>query len=273
MARARNIKPGFFTHEQMAENDPLGRLLFLGLTTIADFKGDLEWRPKRIKIQLLPYDECNTELLAINLDKSGFVRFYSDGEKIYLHVVNFEKHQNPHKNEREAGSEIPAYTEEMRQAIDLNTLAIKTEEIAINLDKDGTAPADSLIPHPDSLIPDSLKKPFAETDKSVPAVRTPKAEFNYSTSQFENLSVDMLAAWRDAFPAIDVRQEIAKAKAWLLANPKNRKSNIDRFLTNWLTRAQDNAPRVQHENHQRASGKPNIDWDDTSWADGLGEAL
>lgn len=153
MARARNIKPGFFTHEQMAENDPLGRLLFLGLTTIADYKGELEWRPKRIKIQLLPYDECDIGKLAINLDKSGFVRFYSDGDKIYLKIVNFDKHQNPHKNEREAGSEIPNYSDEMRQAIDIKALTIIRDLSGSDQDKDGTAPADSLIPYPSSLIP------------------------------------------------------------------------------------------------------------------------
>jgi hypothetical protein len=48
--------------------------------------------------------------------------------------------------------------------------------------------------------------------------------------------------WGTAFPAVDVQSELAKAAAWLLANPKNQKSNYARFLTNWLTRAQDRAP-------------------------------
>lgn len=151
MARSRNIKPGFFTHEQMAENEPLGRLLFLGLTTIADYRGNLEWRPKRIKVQLLPYDDASLDSLAINLDRSGFVRFYSDGSKIYLNIVNFAKHQNPHKNERTAGTTIPEFTEEMRQLIDLEALAIIRDYSRSNRVKDGTAPADSL-----NLIPDSL---------------------------------------------------------------------------------------------------------------------
>ena len=57
MARARNIKPALFTNDTLAENDALGRLLFIGLWTIADFKGDVEWRPKRVKAQVLPYDD------------------------------------------------------------------------------------------------------------------------------------------------------------------------------------------------------------------------
>ena len=163
MARSRNIKPGFFTNEDLAENDPLGRLLFAGLWTIADYRGNIEWRPKRIKAQILPYDDCDIHRLTINLDKSGFVRFYSDGEKIYLHICNFAEHQNPHKNEREKGSDIPEYTETMRQAVDLKGLTIIPDKIAINPDKNGTAPADSL-----KLIPDSINP--------IPEIVTPPAD-------------------------------------------------------------------------------------------------
>ena len=48
MARARNIKPGFFANENLAECDPLARLLFAGLWCLADREGRLEDRPKRI---------------------------------------------------------------------------------------------------------------------------------------------------------------------------------------------------------------------------------
>ena len=112
MARARNIKPSFFTHDELAENTPLGRLLFIGLWTIADYKGELEWRPKRVKAQVLPYDDCDVDALAINLEESGFIRFYSVGGSNYVHIVNFGNHQNPHKHERDKGSVGPAMTDE-----------------------------------------------------------------------------------------------------------------------------------------------------------------
>jgi len=50
--------------------------------------------------------------------------------------------------------------------------------------------------------------------------------------------------WVKAYPAVDVDGEIAKASVWLLANPKNAKSNYARFLSNWLSKAQDRAPRA-----------------------------
>jgi len=46
--------------------------------------------------------------------------------------------------------------------------------------------------------------------------------------------------WAQAFPACELDQELAKATAWLLANPtKAKKSNWRRFLVSWLTRSQD----------------------------------
>ena len=156
MARARNIKPSFFNNDELAENDPLGRLLFIGLWTIADFKGDIIWREKRIKAQILPYDNCDLKKLAINLDKSGFIRFYSDQDNIYINIVNFGKHQNPHKNEKLGGSLIPPYSESMRQAVDLKGLTIYPDKNGTNPDNDGTNRADSLIPIADSLLPITL---------------------------------------------------------------------------------------------------------------------
>jgi hypothetical protein len=52
----------------------------------------------------------------------------------------------------------------------------------------------------------------------------------------------LLATWKEAYPALSLDAELSKAAAWIIANPKNKKSNYARFLTNWLTRAQDKAP-------------------------------
>lgn len=158
MARSRNIKPGFFTDDELGELEPLARLLFIGMWTIADFKGDFEWRPKKLKVELLPWDDTDIVQLAINLDKSGFIRFYSDQKKIYCRVVNFAKHQNPHKNEKVKGSEIPVYSESMRQVVDLQTLTINLDQNGTTHDQNGTDPADSL-----NLIPDSLNADVPES--------------------------------------------------------------------------------------------------------------
>ncbi len=158
MARARNIKPAFFDNDELAEIPALGRLLFIGLWTLCDYKGNLEWREKRIKKQLLAYDNCDVNKLAINLDKSGFIRFYSEQDKIFVNIVNFNKHQNPHKNERDKGSDIPKWSEEASQLIDLTTLTINRDLSGLKRSDSTSNPADSLILIPDSptLIPEEV---------------------------------------------------------------------------------------------------------------------
>lgn len=56
-----------------------------------------------------------------------------------------------------------------------------------------------------------------------------------------DVTEDDVTAWAALFPAIDVRQALRNALAWLNANPRNGKTNIPRFLTSWLTREQDKA--------------------------------
>ena len=157
MPRARNIKHQFFMNDELGELDPLARLLFIGLWTIADFNGNVEWRPKKIKTLLLPYDDCDITKLTINLDLSRFIRIYSNGEKVYLNIIKFHVHQRPHKNEVEKGTNIPEFTEEHHQVIDFTTLTINPDLIAINPEPIGANSPDPciLIPDTRSLNPDS----------------------------------------------------------------------------------------------------------------------
>jgi hypothetical protein len=54
MARTRSIKPSFFKNEFLAECEPMARLLFIGLWTLADSQGRMEFRPMRIKASSEP---------------------------------------------------------------------------------------------------------------------------------------------------------------------------------------------------------------------------
>jgi len=99
MARARNIKPSFFDNDLLAEIDPLGRLLFIGLWCIADREGRIEYRPRKIKAQVLVYDDCDVIDLLECLREREFILIYSVVDKKYIQISNFAKHQNPHHKE------------------------------------------------------------------------------------------------------------------------------------------------------------------------------
>lgn len=102
--RARNIKPTFFSNEDLADLEYQARLLFIGLWCAADREGRLEDRPKRLKALLFPYDEDMTATrmdgLLSQLEDAKFIIRYQVGEGRFIQVVNWKKHQRPYQDER-----------------------------------------------------------------------------------------------------------------------------------------------------------------------------
>lgn len=107
MARSRNIKPGFFTNDELAELPALTRLLFIGLWTIADRDGRIEDRPKKIRAEVMPYDECDPDAMLRALHERGFIFRYVVGGMGCIQIVNWAKHQNPHVKEQASTMQAP----------------------------------------------------------------------------------------------------------------------------------------------------------------------
>src|SRR5262249_17862586 len=107
VARARNIKPGFFKNEDLAACDPLARILFARLWTICDREGLLEDRPRRIKAEVLPYDDCDVNELLGQLASKGFITRYEAGGLKCLSIPTFVSHQRPHQKEPSHGLPPP----------------------------------------------------------------------------------------------------------------------------------------------------------------------
>ena len=217
MARSRNIKPGFFTNDKLADIEPLGRIMFIGLWTIADREGRLEDRPRRIKAEVLPYDDADTESLLNQLVKQGFIiRYEVDGER-YIQVLQFNKHQNPHM--KESASTIPAPDKHHASTVQVS-------------EKHETSPADSLNLIPDSLnlIPDSLG---SAANADAP---TPKAK--RATQVPDGFTVtDGLEAWgakqEPPFSPESMRVEVPQFVDYYQAKGETRKDWDASFRT-WM---------------------------------------
>ena len=96
----------------------------------------------------------------------------------------------------------------------------------------------------DSLDKNSLDKnnTFAPTSNDIDAMEKEIfAELPLLNNQFYKIYTEDVSHYKEQFPAIDVEQEIRNAIAWTEANPKNRKKQGKRFLTNWLLRKQERA--------------------------------
>jgi len=241
MARSRNIKPGFFLNDKLAECDPLARLLFAGLWCIADREGRLEDRPKRIKAEILPYDNCDVDNLLNQLAKHGFIlRYTVDGER-YIQVINFSKHQNPHIREPE--SIIPPPPEQELASYEHHTSTVQEQE------KHSSFPADSLNLIPDSLNPHTDSMCIPEQSSDAPAEQSTKKPQKIKYADF----VSLTNAEYEALVA-KLGEDGAKRCIEILDNYKGstgRKYKSDyRTILNWVVQ------RYEEEQSRKRGDKP-----------------
>lgn len=114
MGRIRTVKPELFTHEDLfdlekATGMPM-RVAFIGLFTCCDREGRFKWRPRTLKLAVLPHDEIDFSRVLDALATRGFIRKYEvDGEEFGV-IPTFSRHQVI--NNRESESELPAPTED-----------------------------------------------------------------------------------------------------------------------------------------------------------------
>jgi len=192
MARARNIKPGFFKNEDLAECSVWARLLFPGLWMLADREGRIEDRPKRIKGEIFPFDAVDVDPLLEELSKWGFIRRYVADGKRCIQINNFSAHQSPHATEKD--SDLPdengAYTvnerakngcitgknSQIKSKSNQTTVnpPLNNSETTVNPQSDNALNPESLIT--DSLIHSVAKATVADRDEKKPIPEKPESE-------------------------------------------------------------------------------------------------
>lgn len=226
MARARNIKPGFFKNADLVELPMDARLLFIGLWTLADRAGRLEDRPKQIKMELFPADDVDVDACLDGLQNWGFVSRYEIDGKRLLQVINFDKHQNPHRDEKV--SELPSQDglfDVAQKKHGANTIQKSC--------KDGCSTvAIGLIP--ESLSPDSL------TNEPNGSCRQPKAS-DAPACPYQSI-VELYHEKLPELPGVRVMDEKRKRRikafwVWVLTSKRTdnqrRAHDADQALT-WI---------------------------------------
>lgn len=115
MGRIRSVKPELFTHDELFDiEEETGlpvRLAFIGLFTVADREGRFKWKPRQLKIQVLPYDDLDFSRVLDALSTRGFIVKYACQGKEYGVIRNFAEHQVI--NNKESKSKIPAPPENL----------------------------------------------------------------------------------------------------------------------------------------------------------------
>jgi hypothetical protein len=255
VARTRSIKPSFFKNEYLAECEPMARLLFVGLWTLADSQGRMEFRPLRIKAELFPYENCDILGLLKQLADKGFVRAYESGDVKVLEIPTFGDHQRCHPDERDEGLPPP---DESAETIVFPERNAKPGNPTL---EPGNPPASCAF-NPSTFNPSTFNP---STSNPLDAPSTPKRRCSKpadplrwsAESGWEGITDADRAEWSQAYPAADLPVELAKATQWLKANPKKaRKSNWRRWLTTvWLSKCQDRGG-THREPGRRPDDKP-----------------
>ncbi|MGW8286347.1 MAG: hypothetical protein ACWGPR_11585 [Candidatus Deferrimicrobiaceae bacterium] len=109
MAHIRSIKPEALKDADLWDLEvetglPIFRA-FAGLWCQADREGRFKWKPRELKIEVLPFWDGDFGEVLDALARAGFVRRYEVDGRVYGHVRSFLDHQRP--NAREAKSKIP----------------------------------------------------------------------------------------------------------------------------------------------------------------------
>jgi len=214
--RARNIKPGTLTNEELADIGPCGQVLFIGLWQLADREGKLEDRARRIKAQVFPYYEPkpSIEKLLDGLAHRKFIQRYEMNGLQIIKITNFLKHQSPHHSEKK--SILPEPSEVYR------------EPTVDSLETYGRNRPDSLNHESGIMNPDK--------GASAPAFLCPF--FEISAEYHQQILIE--------YPALSqslIIKEYYKMRDWLVDNihKKKRKANghlanAKLFVRNWLNK-------------------------------------
>ena len=117
------------------------------------------------------------------------------------------------------------------------------------------------IPEPEpepEPVPEPVKKPLASTAVAVPA--SPAfITFLLLAGKTHIVTEADVAAWAQAYPAVDVRLELRKAFTWLDANPTKRSATINgskQRIVRWLGRSQDQGGTRGSQNSQPPGTRP-----------------
>ena len=227
MARSRNIKPGFFTNDALADLPALTRLLFIGLWTLVDREGRIEDRPKKIKAECMPYDDMDPNEALDALFLAGFIIRYESCNTRCIQVQNWGKHQNPHI--KEGPSTVPAPDKHQTSTVQAQGETQPLPALA------------RLIPDSGFLIPDSKEK------TKTPRKREPPCPDGVTEGTWQDW-LTLRRAKRAPVTDTVVKEAAAEAgKAGL---------SLDAFLRVWCARGSQGLQADWIKPHER--GKPEV---------------
>lgn len=208
MARGRIIDKRVSNSKKLGKvSDKAARLYFM-IYPHLDKKGRIAFDDlDDLKTEIIPYlKNWPIKKISVSLNELadiGLIQLYPNNNKIALQFERFEDFQTI-RDDREAASRI---------------------------EPPGETPEDSGVFRITPALRLSLMKLNEGMNKPI--------FFDFDKKKFLNIQDEDIQIWKDAYPKCDMKLELNKMRAWLIADPKRRKKNYKRFINNWLSRTQD----------------------------------
>lgn len=243
MARIRSIKPQFFRHGDLFDAEkasclPL-RVAYAGLWCVADRHGRFKWKPREIKVEVLPYDDVDFGAVLDALAHYRFVFKYQSGGEWFGYIPKFSEHQ--HINKHEPESSIPAPPKDVAKKVHARAMPVH-------------APREGNDSGNDDGNGKEGKESCAEP-QAAPAPEAPPVELLPTNREGEEVGVSQAQVdeFTRLYPAVDVRQELRAMRGWLLTNERKRKTRkgMGAFINSWLSKEQNRAGQTRTNGGKR----------------------
>lgn len=171
------------------------------------------------------------------LQSWGNLDIHVDNHYSIITVVNWESYQIDLENRTGIGQAI--IQKQDRQPDTQKTVGKPPIEPPKDHQKTAEGQATG---HPKNQNQDTnnkVKKKYISTEPEKSSGSMLPISFNFLSGEFENVTTQDLEGWGEAYPAVEIKGEIRRAAQWMKANPRKKKKNWPRFITNWLARAQE----------------------------------
>ena len=229
--------------------DDTTRLLWITLLAMADKNGEVMASvPGLAKAANIPIHDCERGLNKLQKPDKHSRSKVEDGRRIVeipggFEIVNYMEYRNKGSKEdqktknalrqkrwrdrRQSNGKPP---DRNAKTVTNNGSVTQDRDIA-EAEADAEADAERSAPPPTVPVPPLIAQ----------APKSPKHKILWTLDDgFSGIHQSDLDAWSDAYPACDIDGQLKRMNQWLLSNPrKAKKSNWRAFVTNWLTRKQD----------------------------------
>lgn len=248
--------PNRILRESICTSDTIDKLswfeeaLYYRLIVTCDDFGRFDGRTAVIKNRLFPLKDGLTlktvETALHGLANAGLVSFYTVEGRRFLCLPTWGKYQT----QRAKVSKYPA--PDTADESDEQSSAIICKQMQADGSKcSRIRESNSLFAIRDTGIENIGTEPQAAS--MPPVIFLPLndgAEYPVSQEQCHE--------WAGLYPAVDVIQQLRQMRAWLIANPRKKKtkSGINRFIVTWLSKEQDRGGVYGKEESRGQQGKP-----------------